>query len=465
MSEIAAAKIAARLDRLPASLAVWRLVWLISLGGIFEFYDVFQTGYLMPSMTTDGLFTSTSLGVFAALRSISVTGGGSFVFCLFIGLWAGSLFLSPLAERYGRRAVFLGSIVWYLVCSAVMALQHTGEWLNLWSLMGGLGFGTELVVMDAYIAELIPAALRGRAFGLNQLITYTIVPFVAWLSWLLVPNHFGGLAGWRMVILLSSAGFPVVAWLAFVLPESPRWLAMRGREAEAEQVMAALESRVERECGALTVPAAVPPERSAQGRLLELLSPRYVERSLMLSIFNIGQVIGFYGFAAWVPTLLVARGVTFTHSLEYSTIIALANPLGPLISMFFIDRVERKTQIVVALMLMVLFMAGFAFATQTLALISFGVLFTLAATAMSAMFHAYQAELFPTRMRAQAIGFVYSWSRISAAFSGLAVGYFLHDGGVPAIAVFIAVAMTIAATMIGAFGPRTMARPLERISH
>ena len=68
-------------------------------------------------------------------------------------------------------------------------------------------------------------------------------------------------------------------------------------------------------------------------------------------------------------------------------------------------------------------------------------------------------------MRAQAVGFVYSWSRLSAAFAGLAVGYFLSDGGVPAIAVFIGVTMAISIIIVFAFGPRTLAQPLEAISH
>jgi putative MFS transporter len=465
MSVNAAAKIAARLDRLPPSRTVWGLVALISLGGMFEFYDVFVTGYIVPAMSGGGLFTESSLGIFAVLGSISVTGGGSFVFCLFIGLWVGSLCLAPLADRFGRRTVFLASIFWYLVCSAIMALQHTGEMLNLWRFAAGLGFGLELVVMDAYLAELVPAVLRGRAFALNQAITFSIVPVVALLAWLLVPYHIASLDGWRVVILLGSVGFPVIAWLAFVLPESPRWLALQGRIGEAEAILADLERSVIREHGALAEPVAVPPERSVSGHLLELFSPRYVERTLMLSIFNIGQVIGFYGFAAWVPALLMARGVTFAHSLEYSTFIALADPVGPLLTMLIADQVERKVQIVLALGLMAVFMACFALSTQPLAVVSFGVLFTIAANAMSNAFHAYQAELYPTRMRVRAIGFVYSWSRLSAAFAGLAVGYFLHNGGVPAIAVFVGVAMAIAVIIISAFGPRTVARALEAVSH
>ena len=465
MSVSAAAEIAARLDRLPASRIVWGIVVLISFGGMFEFYDVFVTGYIVPAMSGSGLFTAPSLGIFAVLGSISVSGGGSFVFCLFIGLWIGALAFAPLADIFGRKTVFLGSIFWYLVCSAIMALQHSGEALNFWRFAAGLGFGLELVVMDAYLAELVPAAMRGRAFALNQTITFAIVPVVALLSWILVPYKIAGLDGWRVVILLGSLGLPVAVWLAFILPESPRWLALQGRVREAEDVMAALERRVVREHGALAEPVAVPPERSVRGHLSELVSPRYMERTLMLSIFNIGQVVGFYGFAAWVPTLLMARGVTFTHSLEYSTIIALADPAGPLLTMLIADKVERKIQIVLELCLMAMFMTGFAFSTRPLAVVSFGVLFTIAANAMSNSFHAYQAELYPTRMRARAIGFVYSWSRLSAAFAGLAVGYFLHNGGVPAIAVFVGVAIAIAVIIISAFGPRTLARALEAVSY
>lgn len=465
MSTAAAARIAARLDRLPATGAMWRLVVLISIGGIFEFYMVFQTGYLVPSMSTSGLFSVSSLGPFAALRAISIVGGASYVFSLFIGLWVGALCLSPLIDLLGRRSTFVGSILWYLLCSTIMALQHTGLWLNVWRFAAGLGFGLELVVMDTYLAELVPAKFRGRAFALNQTITFSIVPVVAFLSWLLVPRHFGSLEGWRVVALIGVSGVPVALWLARVLPESPRWLALKGHEARAEVVISYLEEAAIRAVGRLEAPALLVPEKAASGRFFDLFSPRYAERSLMLAIFNIAQVVGFYGFAAWVPTLLMARGISISDSLEYSMLIALANPIGPALLLLIADREQRSTQIVIALCLMGAFMVGFAVSTKPLAIIGFGMGFTIAANAMSSAFHTYQAELFPTRMRGRAIGFVYSWSRLSAAFAGLAVGYFLNDGGVPAIAVFIGVTMAISVIMIVAFGPTTLARPLEAISH
>jgi putative MFS transporter len=466
MAAIDAARIAARLDRLPSCWSVWRLVLFISLGGVFEFYSVFLTGYIAPRMVAAGMFTPESLGHFAMLQDIAVSGAGTFVFCTFAGLWAGAVLCSPLIDWFGRRRVFLWALVWYVACTFIMGFQQSGAALNGWRFIAGLGFGAQLVTMDVYIAEIMPATARGRAFAFNQAITFGIVPVAALLAWLTAPMQLAGLPGWRLVMLLGTSGVLAVWPLARLLPESPRWLALHGRLEEAEAVMAALEAAAVRETGrALSLPAMVEPEADRPGRLWEMFTPRYVERTLMFCLFNVAQVVGFYGFAAWVPTLLMARGVTIVASFEYSFIIALASPFGPALGMLFADRLQRRTQIVLGLVLMALLMAAFSMARQPALLILIGVLFTLASNIMSYAFHNYQAELFPTRIRARAIGFAYSWSRLAAAFAGLAVGYFLYAGGVPAVAVFIGVAMVVGVVMISVFGPDTTARPLEDINH
>ena len=98
-------------------------------------------------------------------------------------------------------------------------------------------------------------------------------------------------------------------------------------------------------------------------------------------------------------------------------------------------------------------------------LVVFGVMLTCANNWMSASFHTYQAELFPTRIRARAVGFVYSWSRLSAVFTSLMIGFFLRDFGVAGVFTFIGASMLVVVLSIGIFGPRTRNLALEVISH
>ncbi len=469
------AAIAARLDRLPPSRAIWTIVLLISAGGVFEYYDLFFTAYVAPGMVHSGLFTPASLGLFATLVPIGVAGFGTFVFATFAGLWVGVVALGTVADRLGRKRVFVGSLLWYVACTTIMAVQRTGETVDLWRFIAGVGFGVQLVTIDAYVSELVPAPYRGRAFSLNQVVSFTAVPLVALLAWLLVPHRIDGVDGWRIVVLIGSLGALVVLALARGIPESPRWLALHGEFERAERIVADLERRSAAERGAtppaasasatVARPASAAPDHGAGAPApgARLFDRRHRGRTVMLSVFNAAQVIGFYGFNAWVPTLLIARGITVTHSLEYSFIIAIAQPIGPAVGALFADRLERRTQIVAALAVMGIAIAVFARAADPVALIAIGVVFTLAANVMSYAFHNYQAELYPTSIRARAVGFVYSWSRLAAAFSGLAVDYFLRAGGVPAVAAFIAGAMLIAIASIALFGPPTKGLSLERI--
>jgi putative MFS transporter len=465
MSGQHSAEIAARLDRLPPSRTVWTIIVLISLGGVFEFYDLFFTGYVAPGMIGSGLFKPASLGVFASLGALKVAGFGTFVFATFAGLWLGALVFSQVADRLGRRIVFTGSLIWYMVCTAIMAFQTTGFALDIWRFIAGIGIGVELVTIDTFISEMIPRAERGRAYSINQMITFAVVPVIAFLAYFLKGSKPFGLDYWRVVILIGSVGALVVFLLQRGIPESPRWLARHGRMAEAEAIVGAIERKVMAETGQpLPPPQPAAPEEDGAGSFFEIFGPQYLKRTIILSVFNMAQVIGFYGFAAWVPTLLIHRGIHVTASLEYAFIIAIANPFGPLIGTLFADRLERKTQIIGGLAVMGVVIALFAMSNAPALLIALGVVFTLAANIMSFAYHGYQPELYPTRIRARAVGFVYSWSRLAAAFAGLAIGILLSDYGVPGVAVFIGAAMLVGIVMI-TLGPSTRGLALEQINH
>ena len=454
------ATIAARLDRLPLTRTIWRLVTLISIGGAFEFYDIFLAAYIAPGLNAGGVFKGSTLGLFG------IGGMGFFIFCSFMGMFLGCMAFGPVADRFGRRSIFVTALLWYSAATAVMAFQTTAAGVDFWRFIASIGVGLEQVTIDTYLPELVPPAHRGKAFAYYQLIAFSVVPVVALLGWLWVPQTIFGLEGWRWVTLVGSGGAVLAWWLRRGLPESPRWLAIHGRMAEADLVVSELEAAIVKETGQpLPAPVSRPViATSGASGLADLFRPTYRSRTLVMSIFNLVQTIGFYGFASWVPTLLIARGIRITTSLQYSFIIALAAPLGPLVGMFVADKVERKWQLVAAGVTIGTFMFLFAHQTLPAILIACGVVVTLANNWMSFAFHNYQAELFPTRIRGRAVGFVYGWSRLSAAFAGLAIGWILKQGGTPAVALFIGAAMTIMVITIGGFGPRTRGRSLEDIS-
>jgi putative MFS transporter len=308
--------------------------------------------------------------------------------------------------------------------------------------------------------------MRGRAFSLSQAIQFAAVPAAALMSWLLLPESPFGISGWRLV-----AAFPALAAIAvwFIrrrLPESPRWLARQGRTAEADRVTTWIEARVAADLDhALPPPGPPAPEETGTARFAEIWRPPYRRRTIMLSVFNFFQAIGFYGFGNWVPTLLAAQGAGFTKSLEYGFIIALASPASLILFMLFADRIERKFQIVGAACGTAGLGLLFSQAATPAAMILLGIGITATNNLMSFAYHAYQAELFPTRVRARAVGFVYSFSRLSTVVNSFMIAYFLAIRGTVGVFAFISAAMLVVVVSIGVFGPRTRGRALEEISH
>jgi putative MFS transporter len=443
--------IGARLDQLRVGWPVWRLVCLLSLGAFFEIYDVFLTAYLSPGLVRSGIFAPEGT-VFWGLSAQA-----TFAAATFGGLFVGTVAFSAVADRFGRRPIFTAALLWYTAATLALAAQSTAQGIYWWRFISGIGIGVELVTIDAYISEFVPKQIRGRAFALNAFIQFLAIPTAALLAWLLVPRDPFGIAGWRWVAMISAVGAGVVWVIRAKVPESPRWLAARGRVEEADAIVSALEG------------GARPAERPGSDPAVRgqpnpgVAGNALYGRVLILVIFQFFQTIGFYGFGNWLPTFLAANGASIVHSLQYSFAIALAYPLGPLLCLLIADRFETKWQIVAAAVGVAGF--GLAFAEQRSAwgIIGFGLLVTFANCAMSYAYHAYQAELFPTRIRARAVGFCYSWSRLSTVLSSFLIAFFLGHYGTRGVFAFIACSMAVVALVIGAFGPKTRGLSLDEI--
>ncbi|MDA8193553.1 MAG: MFS transporter [Thermaerobacter sp.] len=453
MSEFASSvqpSIAARLDRLPPTQYFRRFVTLVSMGGWFEFYDLFLAGYIGAAMLSAKLFTLADLTLFVSLG--------------FAGMFVGTIGFGLISDLWGRKTVFTFSLIFYSVFVALMALSPSVGWILLFRTLSGIGIGAQLVVIDTYITEVVPHDSRGRYIAFSQVITYTAVPAVAFFAYELVPTHVL-LAGWRWVTLIGALGALVVWGIRLRLPESPRWYAIHGRQAEADRVMSQIEKSVADETRApLSPPLASLPEIPSPNPFREIWTSQYRGRTVMLMVFQFFQTIGFYGFAAWVPTLLLKEGFTLLHSLFYTFLIALINPVGPWFAMLIIERVQRKWLIVIESVAIGVLGLIFAHVRTPALIVAVGIAITLFNNAFSATFHAYQSELFPTRARSTGIGFTYSWSRFSAMLTAFLIALMLKNFGVNGVFVTIGLAMAIVAITIGFFGPRTNNAQLESIS-
>jgi MFS transporter, putative metabolite:H+ symporter len=469
--------IASRIERLPLGRFHRRFIALVSLGNFFDLYDIFVVAYIGAALQQSHFLTLQQFTEFIASG--------------FFGMFVGTIAFGIGSDRFGRRIVFMTLLLLYSFFTLACAFAPSAAWLIVLRFFAGAGIGAEIIVIDAYVSEIVPSYARGRYVAVTQVVGFAAVPVAAVLARVLVPTHCL-IAGWRWVVLIGSFGALLTWWFRRHLPESPRWLASRGRTAEAESILAALESQsfASLEENHLAASLASHHDKSASAGLgpgdaaggsampnsdtggspaekisfTELFRHPYLGRTTMMIVFQALQTVGFYGFANWAPTFLLKRGFSLLHSLEYTILIAVVSPIGPLLAAASSDRMERKWTIVALAILVAAFGLGFGGASTPFTVVAFGALLTLANYWFSAAFHAYQAELFPTRIRATAVGFTYSWSRLSAAFSSLLIAAVLIRSGVGAVFTLLAVAMCAVAFVIAFFGPRTNRIPLEELA-
>lgn len=440
--------IAARIERLPLASFHRRFVALVALGGWFDFYDIFMMAYIGAALQADGFLTREAFGWVIAAG--------------FLGMFLGAAVFGLASDRYGRRRSFLVMLLIYSGFTIAGAFSQDMWVLLACRFLSGLGIGAELVVIDTYVSEIVPSRARGRYVAITQVVGFTAIPVVALLAKLLIPYH-AIWEGWRWVMVIGGGGALFVWYLRRRLPESPRWLEMAGRVDEADAILRTVEAEVERETGRpLAKPAALAVAEE-RGNLRELLDRAYRRRTLLLTAFHLLQTVGIYGFANWAPTFLLAQGKSLGQSLDYSFWIALMSPLGPLVAVFTTERWQRKHAIVVLASLMAISGMTFPFANSALAIVAAGALLTFFSFWFSAVLHAYQAELFPTRIRATGVGFTYSVSRLSVILSSPIIAWLLGYN-VLSVFIFMAGAMLGVALLIGLLGPRTNAALLEEVS-
>src|SRR5881397_3415463 len=296
---------------------------------MFDAMDVLMLGFLVGPIASEFKLDPGQRGLVASAT--------------FVGMFVGAAVAGRLADRYGRRGVFSVTLVIFSIGSALSALAPTFETLLAARIIAGLGLGGELPVAATLVSELSPRAQRGRMIVLLESFWAYGTILAGIVAITILPAY-----GWRWAFAVGALPALYVAYLRRALPESPRYLAERGRAAEADAIV----RRVERAGGGalLTLAPAVAPTRAGRTRISELWSARYARRTAMLWTLWFGVVLTYYGIFLWIPSILATRGLSEVRSNEFFFLSTLAQVPGYFSAAWLVERWGRKPTLVAYLL-------------------------------------------------------------------------------------------------------------------
>lgn len=360
------------------------------------------------------------LGVLQRLWDVTAGEASLLVSAWLVGIMIGSLLFGYCADRFGRRRLFVLTLLLYSAFTVISALSPGYRAFLVFRFLTAIGVGAEYSAVNAAIGELIPARYRGRAAA-TVMNFWPLGSILAGVITLYFINLLPPSVGWRCAFALGAVIALFSLWARRTLPESPRWLFARGRTAEAVQVSAQIAG--DRFDGsAVSAEEAAMPARPA-GFLAELreLLRRHPGRLALGCALDFSEAAGYYGLFAILPLMVLPQIHIPDSAVPWFFIIGnVGAAIGGLIAAYLLDRAGRKTTVAGFYLLASASMLGMASATASGSAAGVMLAFTVANfCATGAWIAAYPtfSEMFPTRMRATGIGFSVAFGRIGAALA------------------------------------------------
>jgi len=461
--------IPARLDRLPWSAWHWRVAIALGVAWVLDGLEVTLVGSVGAVLERPDTL---------ALDATQVGWSGSLYI---LGAVFGALVFGRMADRLGRKKLFLATLAVYMAATLATAFSPNFAFFAVCRFVTGLGIGGEYAAINSAIDELIPARVRGRVNLAINGSFWLGAALGAGLSLVLLdPRVFGPVWGWRVCFGLGALLAVAIVLIRRHIPESPRWLTTHGRHAEAGRIIDAIEAEVSRQHGPLP---AVDPRAlvayagkpiPALGDIVRLLVHRYRSRSVVVLALMVTQAF-FYNAIFFTYALVLTRfyAVPDERVALYIFPFALGNALGPFLLGPLFDRIGRRKMIAVTYVLSGIGLAatGWAFVEGVLdarsqALCWSAVFFLASAAASSAYLTA--SEVFPLEMRALAISVFYAVGTGTGGFiAPVLFGMLIETGSRGAVAIGYGIGATlviVAGLLALRFGVDAERRPLEDIA-
>ncbi|WP_027408084.1 MFS transporter [Anoxybacteroides tepidamans] len=388
-----------------------KLLGIAGLGWMFDAMDVGMLSFIIAALQKEWNLTAEQMGWIGSINSI--------------GMAVGALFFGLLADRIGRKNVFILTLLLFSVGSGLSALATTLTMFLILRFIVGMGLGGELPVASTLVSESVPASERGKTVVLLESFWAFGWLLAALISYFVIPSY-----GWKLALILSAVPALYALYLRWSLPDSPRF-------------------------------SSVKKESTVFANIAKVWSSDYRRETIMLWVLWFCVVFSYYGMFLWLPSVMVIKGFSLIKSFQYVLIMTLAQLPGYFSAAWLIERVGRKFVLVVYLIGTAVSAYFFGNAESIALLMLFGILLSFFNLGAWGALYAYTPEQYPTSIRGTGAGMAASFGRVGGILGPLLVGYLVAQKvGVTTIFAIFCIAIFVGALAVWILGKETKQQEL-----
>jgi MFS transporter, putative metabolite:H+ symporter len=443
-----AASLIGRLERLPFSSWHRNLVLLAAIGVLLDAADFALFGAALPGISKEFGFGPAQAGLLATVG--------------LVGAFLGALFWGTISDYIGRRTAFAATIGIFAAFTGLVASAWSVASLAIFRFVSNFGLGGEIPVALTITAEFMPSRIRGRVSS-GVLAAFPLgLALAAGLSLLILPRY-----GWRTLFLVGVIPALILFLVRRYMPESVRYLISRGKLAEAGRTVADIEKAAGVAVAGDAKPASAIPapevDVSPGITVLQLLTPERRRSTILSWIVSFCFFWSSNGILFMLPTILTQRGLPLSQALTFQLVQGLSGFFGYTACGFLIDRFGRRPVLFLYYFIGAGFHLWFAEASGVWSYVAIA-LVGVVNPGVYGSTGVYVGELFPTHLRATAVGWFFGIGRIGSFLAPTVVGLLLAYGLGHYILHTFALTYLLASFAVIAIGIETKGRVLEEIS-
>ncbi|MGO4183355.1 MFS transporter [Paenibacillus sp. TAF43_2] len=384
-----------------------KLLFSAGLSWLFDAMEVGMISFIVAALAVEWQLGSQQVGLLMAINST--------------GMAVGAAVSGLMADRYGRRAILLWTLLIFSIASGLSALATSFIVLCALRFIAGFGLGGELPVASTLVSESVPAKERGRAVVLLE--SFWAIGWIAaaLIAYFIIPDY-----GWRMAFALGAVPALFALYLRRAIKDSPSFNAQQSRKL------------------------------SLSDRMKSIWSLRYRKTTVTLWILWFTVVFSYYGMFLWLPSVMVLKGFDLVKSFQYVLIMTLAQLPGYFTAAYFIEKFGRKFVLVVYLLLTSGSALWFGSAETEGVLLAAGICLSFFNLGAWGGMYAYTPELYPAAVRGTGVGFAASFGRVGGIIGPYLVGMLVaKQVAIPSIFMIFFVTIVIGALTVLFFGKET----------